>query len=120
MTYRVESPTQPGLAIHQLIGEALCESKQDRRTEPRYPFFRRISVGLSEGHRYSAFTREISASGIGLVHNFELAPGEVELSIPSERGCVVRVRTRIVWCKPCGDGWFLSGGQFIGVMPFGQ
>jgi hypothetical protein len=120
MSYHVESPTQPGLAIHQLIGEALCVSTHDRRSEPRYPFFRRISVRMNDGRRSSAFTREISASGIGLVHNFELLPGEVELSIPSERGCVVRVRTRIVWCQPCGDGWFLSGGQFIGVTPFGQ
>src|SRR5262245_39797955 len=104
MSYQVESPTQPGLAIHQLISEALCENKHDRRREPRYPFFRRISVGLKDGHRHSAFTREISASGIGLVHNVEFLPGEVELSIPSEQGCVVRVRTRIVWCQPCGDG----------------
>jgi hypothetical protein len=110
---------QPGMAIHQLIVEAHLENKRDRRSEPRFPFFRRVSISLADGHRFSAFTREISASGIGLIHVLEITPGDVELTIPSERGCSVRVRTRIIWCQSCGEGWYLSGGQFIGVAGLG-
>jgi hypothetical protein len=110
---------RPGMAIHELIVEAHVENKRDRRREPRHPFFRPIMIRTADGRRYSAFSREISASGIGLIHNMELVPGEFELSIPSERGCSILVRTRILWCHPCGEGWFLSGGQFIGLAAIG-
>ena len=111
---------QAGMAIHQLIVEAHLENNHDRRHELRYPFFRRVSVHTADGRRYSAFTREISASGVGLIHNMELLSGEVELTIPSERGCSIRVRTRIVWCQSCGEGWYLSGGKFVGIAGIGM
>ena len=63
----------------------------------------------------ACFTREISPVGIGLLHNVALTPGEVELSIPSRRGYSIRVRTRILWCHSCGEGWYISGGLFVGT-----
>jgi hypothetical protein len=106
---------QSGMAIHELIVDAHHDHLKDRRSESRCPFFRPVSVQTEPGTRFSAFTREISATGIGLLHNFELPLGEVELSIPHRRQHVIRVRTRILWCQDCGEGWFISGGQFIGV-----
>jgi hypothetical protein len=88
---------------------------KDRRAEPRYPFFRRISLQAPGGQGAVAFSREISAVGIGLLHNVQLTPGEVELAIPSRRGYSIRVRTKILWCQPCGEGWYISGGQFVGT-----
>ncbi len=117
MTLKLETqqPLQAGMAIHELIVEAHHEYVKDRRSEARYPFFRPVSLEIEPGSRYSAFTREISAQGIGLLHNFEIAPSEVELYIPHRKGSVIRVRTRLIWCQQRGDGWFTSGGVFAGV-----
>jgi hypothetical protein len=113
MEQLAETP-RAGMAIHELILEAHQDNLRDRRSAARYPFFRRVAI-RSEGSPIVAFSREISTVGIGLLHNTELPPGEIEIAIPSKRGHSVRVRTRIVWCQPCGDGWYISGGQFVGV-----
>jgi hypothetical protein len=112
MEYMLDTP-QAGMAIHELILEAHQDNLRDRRTAARYPFFRRVSIRSK--FPVVAFSREISTVGVGLLHNVELTPGEVEVSIPSRRGYAIRVRTRIVWCQPCGEGWYISGGQFMGV-----
>jgi hypothetical protein len=103
------------MAIHELVLEAYDEGKRDRREEVRYPFFRSVTLQV-EGHRHPAFSREISASGIGLLHNVELPQGEVEVTLPSRRGHSVRMRTKILWCRRCSDGWYISGGRFVDVV----
>ena len=105
----------PGKAIYQLIVEAQSKENKDRRRDVRYAFFRPVSIEVDDGHRYSAFSREISASGIGLIHNVELSHGEVEITVSSERGYSIRVRTKIAWCQSCGEGWYISGGRFVGI-----
>lgn len=111
---QVVATPQAGMAIHELILEAHQDNLRDRRSAIRYPFFRRVTVRLPDRNTV-AFSREISTVGIGLLHDTELSPGEIELLIPSRRGHSIRVRTRIVWCQPCGEGWYLSGGQFVGA-----
>jgi len=113
MTPVMETP-RSGMAIHELILEAHQDNLRDRRTAARYPFFRRVAI-RGEAPSIVVFSREISSVGIGLFHNVELTPAEFELAIPSKRGYSIRVRTRVVWCAPCGEGWFISGGQFVGV-----
>ncbi len=103
-----------GKAIYQLVIEAMHEDRQDQRAEVRFPLFRPVMVSLANGQSYSAFSREISTSGMGLIHNYELPPSEVELSICSEEGYSVKVRTQIIWCRACGEGWYISGGRFVG------
>ncbi len=108
-----------GRAIYQLVLEAQNKHERDRRCEVRFPLFRPVSILVEDGRRYSAFSREISAYGIGLIHEFELEPKEVELMISSDQGFSIRVRTRIVWCEPCGEGWYISGGKFMGIAGVG-
>lgn len=105
----------PGKAIYQLIVEAQNEENKDRRKDVRYAFFRPVSIEVDDGHRFTAFSREISASGIGLIHNIDLPKCEVEVSVSSEQGYSIRVRTKIMWCTPCGEGWYISGGKFVGI-----
>jgi hypothetical protein len=109
-----------GKAIYQLIVEAKAALKTDRRAEVRYAFFRPVSIEMDDGHKYSAFTREISETGIGLIHNMDLFEGEVEISIRSDCGYSIRVRTQIVWCQSCGEGWYISGGRFVGIGSIGS
>lgn len=115
MGHEIQDHPRAGMGIHELVVEAHQEVGKDRRAETRYPFFRQIAMQVAGGPTCVAFSREISALGIGLLHDVSLAPGEVELSIPSRRGYSIRVRTRILWCQPCGEGWYISGGQFVGT-----
>jgi hypothetical protein len=70
-----------------------------------------VSVRVN-GQSLSAFTREISVSSIGLLHNMELPLKEVEIIVAGKqqvlRACIER-------CESCGEGWYLSGGTFVGT-----
>ena len=110
-------PVSPGKAIYQLVVEAKDE---DQRSKLRYAFFRPVSIEIEDGQKYSAFSHDISEAGIGLIHNMDLNDREVEISIPDDGDYWIRVRTRIVWCKACGEGWYISGGQFVGIASIGR
>lgn len=101
--------------IRQLCVEAGNRTRKNRRTDVRFPFFRPVSIQLDEGQRYSAFSRDISAAAIGLMHNMEVPVGEVDLSISSQSGYSVHVRARVTRCEPCGEGWSISACEFLGV-----
>ena len=98
--------------VRQLLIQAEADAKRDRRTEPRYPFFRSVSIQM-DGRSYSAFTREISTSSIGLLHNVELPLCEVEIVISTEAAQKDSLRVRIDRCESCGDGWYISGGEIL-------
>src|SRR4051812_18425205 len=61
-----KSSNSEGL-MSDLLLLAEADFKDDRRSEKRYPFFRAASVQM-DNRSFSAFTREISASGLGLLH----------------------------------------------------
>ena len=107
--------------ICQLIAEAQGDvekhrrsESRDRRSEKRYAFFRPVSIHI-DGHCYSGFCREISATSIGLMHYFELSDRDAEVSIHTESGSSGRLPVRIERCEPCGAGWYLSGCGFVGI-----
>lgn len=104
--------------VLRLLSAAREEQPLERRGEPRSPFFRPISVLLDGPQRrqYSAFSREISQSGIGLLHNMPLDASEMTLAILGPVGEVCRFRAQVVWCRPCGEGWYLSGARFLEVV----
>ena len=105
-------PDRSEMRLYPLLIEARANDKREARWGLRYPFFA-ASIGTGAGNRYSAFSRDISASGIGLLHNMELPLGEVEISTTTRGGYSARIRTQIVQCRLCGEGWYMSGGQFV-------
>ncbi len=115
MKIEARNKSGPGKAIYQLIVEAQIDAAHDRRLDTRLPFFRPVSIKTPEGNQYSAFSREISASGIGLIHNVQLDDGKVELIIPTRQEQWIHVEATILWCESCGEGWYVSGGQFDGI-----
>lgn len=64
------------------------------------------------GNTVSAMTREISRTGIGLLHRGTLTPGEVTVKMASETR-EFEYRVLIEWCQPCEKGMFISGGRFL-------
>jgi hypothetical protein len=59
---------------------------------------------------YSAFTREISATGFGLLHNMQLPLKEVGLLVAGQRQTL---RAEVERCEPCGEGWYISGCKIL-------
>jgi hypothetical protein len=120
MASTIDEINAPGKVIYELIVEAQNAATGDRREGVRLAFFRPVEVRFEDGRCVSAFSREISAGGIGLVHNVEVPVGEVELCVSGELGYSIRVRTEIVWCQACSDRWYISGGRFVGPAKVGS
>ena len=104
--------------VAELLKEARHAERLERREQQRHPFFHPVSIETSgePRQRLSAFAREISPSGIGLLHNMCLDLGEVELALVRTQGDTLQVRSQILWCRPCGEGWYLSGARFLEVL----
>ncbi|QDT96649.1 hypothetical protein V202x_36240 [Gimesia aquarii] len=69
-------------------------------------------VKTLRGNTISAMTREISRQGLGLLHKGMINPGEVTVKLASETR-EFEYRVKIMWCTPCENGMFISGGEFI-------
>ena len=101
-------------AIAQLIEEDSQLGACERRRESRYPYFQAVTVVSDNGNRSLAgMTRQISSSGIGLLHCGPLGKGHVSVTLHGEFGYAVTLPIEKVWCRPCGPYWFLSGGRFL-------
>jgi hypothetical protein len=109
----VSESGQLELVIHRLLNEAKEQELVERRGEQRFPYFQpgTLTYRYRPEEPIAVFTREISNSGIGLLHSAPLERGEVAVTLNSHAGPIT-FRTYIVWCKPCGP-MYLSGGQFL-------
>ena len=105
----MSAKTNSGKLLQELLLQANAELTDDRRSEPRLPFFRAVSVKVAS-RSYSAFIREISLSSIGMLHNMQLPLEEVTVTVAGQRR---GFRAKIERCEPCGEGWYISGGTVV-------
>ncbi len=87
----------------------------DRRDDTRHPFFTMVMLRMRSGPTsfVSVFSREISCGGIGLLHSIPLQANDV-YEIDLRVGDVhMRRNAQVVWCRPAGDCWYLSGCRFV-------
>lgn len=99
--------------VELLIEHAKDEAQKDDRAQPRYPLFQPVT--LRRGLQcLSAFSRDISESGIGLLHDMPIG-GEYKIAIRDGFGCEYELTGEVLWCRPCGQGWYLSGVRFCRV-----
>lgn len=108
-----EQPTLSDAELEALL--AAAQGHADRRVDPRHAFFTTVTLRSDSNPSVvvSAFSREISRSGIGLLHAapvFAKELYEVDIRIVDVR--VVR-RAQVIWCRAVGDGWYLSGIRFV-------
>ncbi len=104
-------------AVMRIIKEARESADMEQRRAIRVPFFRPVQVGLGDGEppRFSAFCRDLSLYGIGLLHIMPLHCGEVTVRFTSRNGPPTDLRARIDWCQDCGEGWYMSGGRLLDI-----
>ena len=82
------------------------------RTNERLELSVPAEIKTDRGNTIAAMTREISRTGIGLLHRGAVALGSVTVRMASETR-QFEYRVQIEWCTPCDNGMFMSGGQFI-------
>ena len=88
-----------------------CDETHNREAE-RIELSVPAEVVTQRGNTIAAMTREISRTGIGLLHKGSVSPGDVRVKLASDTR-EFEYSVRIEWCQPCDDGMFLSGGRFI-------
>jgi hypothetical protein len=106
--------------VLQLFDEAKA-AMEERMVDNRTPFFGPVSIAIEEDGQqwqFSGFSREVSPSGIGLLHNMPLDSGDVVVvTIPRRMVPDTRFQCKLRWCEPCGEGWYISGAEFRAVLP---
>ncbi len=105
--YRCTSTPQSFFLLSAVLSEEL-----NRRLQQRFPFFRPATLDSVEGNQQKAFCRDISRSGIGLIHREPVIPGLMVVSISSSSGEDIVGTADIRHCEPMGEGWYTSGGKF--------
>lgn len=105
----------PASIVERLVNEAKSAEQTDRRKQERHPFFQPVTLVAENNPRccLTAFSREISSNGIGLLHYESIEPGQYVITIQSPSGEPAQIPAEILWCQPCGEGWYLSGAKFL-------
>ena len=102
--------------IERLLFEAQRSRLSERRTEARHTFVRPVRITLPHGPEVPAFSKDISAQGIGVICATAISVGALAtMEIHSTKGEPVFLRCEARWCDPFGKGWFLIGFKFIGT-----
>ena len=107
--------------VIQALDQIDRDASEQREAERR-PFFGPVTVTLPGAPllRFSAFARDVSPLGVGLVHIMPIERGEVLIEMASASSEVVVFRTQIIWCRDYGDGWYASGGRLLDVFDVGK
>lgn len=108
------------MALLEAMDVLFSEAKVavERRGELRVPFLRPVTVDLADdgSQPVAALSRDLSPTGIGLVHSERLEPGPAIVTVPTTRGESFRFRAKIRWVLPLGDDWYISGAQIMQVI----
>ncbi|TWT93762.1 PilZ domain-containing protein [Stieleria varia] len=114
------SGTAPSRDVEDLIRELLEEDAYYDRTEHRSThretLVRPVQISIRGGETISAFSRNVSAAGMGLITNQVIAERAIGvLTIERIKGMPSRLLAECRWCRSYGGDWKISGWQFINV-----
>lgn len=101
--------------LNAALRELLHDPLWDRRGERRLPYFGPVTLTfpLDPQAPRSAFVRDLSPVGIGLVHLMPLEPGRMTVALPLPAGQDLILLAELSWCRDYGNGWYSSGGRLL-------
>lgn len=104
--------------VDQILDEEsrakICERRDASRQQISRPLV--IEPREEDSRSITAMSRDISGSGLGVIStdNFEMGTlARIEISRLKGAPSVVLAECR--WCDPFGNGWYLSGWNFVAV-----
>jgi hypothetical protein len=105
-------------SLSAVIQEIVAGTQCERRAEQRYPYFAPVTITTPDAPlvKLSAYAKDISLSGLGMVHVMKLARGPALITLPLQSGRLVTINTDICWCRDFGSGWYISGGRFLEIV----
>ena len=123
MSVGTSSDDQLGAWIAELINDSQSFDGMEQRGAARTPLVCAVAIQHTfDEHSYHAFSRDISADGIGLITSSNVAIDQTaNLSISRFDGASLKVAAVCRWCTPYGTDWYLSGWEYrhlIGVRRF--
>jgi hypothetical protein len=105
--------SRPTLKDLQEILESIQKPEtENRRNVERLELSVPAEIVTARGNTVAAMTREISRTGIGILHRGALSLGEVTVKMAGDSQSF-EYRVVIEWCSPCENGMFISGGRFL-------
>ena len=115
---RVKSATEVAVFVEQLTREAGARPYPDRRSEPRFAVDLPAEVHAlnevlePENPPFEARVRDISASGLRLVHSDAVKNKFLAVVVQRKNGENMALLLKVLWCRRCGDHYEL-GGIFV-------
>ena len=110
----------------ELVEETDDNAAANRRSEERTKCWLPVEILVSnaadshvswaEDDSYRAYIRDISPSGIGLVHNKPIDAHRVVLRVALENNASVSLSVCLLWCRPVKKEWSSSGGKVAEVI----
>ncbi len=117
----LDVPSSMSQLVQELVTENDVPENIDLRYGERFPYCRPVTITFdSNPHRkFNAVARDISESGIGLLHSLQLVPGDATIEIlrPSGEGLIIPAK--IEWCRRLGGTWYMSGCRFLSIAECG-
>jgi len=106
--------------VERLMKELLQEDFQyvqnERRSIVREHFVRPVTITLINQESFSAFSRNFSPEGIGLISDRPVKEKDTaKLGVYRLKGKPAVIVAECRWCKPYGESWYLSGWHFVKV-----
>lgn len=121
MLHQAAPPTQNSV-LDQMVEELLREDRQltvlERRSYHRQPFVRPVTITPTRGVQIPVvgFSKNISQAGIGILCMKGIPEKLIaRIDIHRTSGKPFSVLSECRWCDDFGDGWHISGWNFLNM-----
>ncbi|MEL7498669.1 MAG: PilZ domain-containing protein [Planctomycetota bacterium] len=112
-------PVKPDIqrAVEELLRENSNFDRSENRSAIRDSLVRPVIIEYRDSEEtVAAFSRNISATGIGLITNEPVTNKKVAvIRVNRLHGTDVSILAECRWCKAYGEEWYFSGWQFISL-----
>ncbi|MFK7767569.1 MAG: PilZ domain-containing protein [Mariniblastus sp.] len=118
-TAQTGPPPKPDIkrAIDGILKEDLNFDRNENRSAHRENLVRPIQIEIRDPEKtVNGFSRNVSATGIGVITSHPIDNNSIGLlKIGGLSNNDTSILSECRWCKPYGEGWYISGWQFINL-----